>query len=109
MHRSKAYKVSTKATIAGWIINRHFGKCSYGRWNSWCSCYTFGGTLGFTAAGAVLTGAGGVTVAGSKVYDHVQTKKGNAEVKEWIKGIELLCKEAQSSMRSYNMQLCEKL
>ena len=36
---------------------------------------TFGATLGCTAAGAVLTGAGGVTAAGSKVYDRVQTKK----------------------------------
>ena len=100
------HKTSTKATIAGSSTSILGGALMVG--GILGAPFTFGASLGVTAAGAVLTGAGGVTAAGAKVYDRQQAKKGTTKVKEWIEEIELLCKEAQSEYEELQ-QLCEKL
>ena len=100
------HKASTKATVAGSSTSILGGALMVG--GILGAPFTFGASLGVTAAGAVLTGAGGVTAAGAKIYDRKQAKKGNTKVKEWIEEIELLCKEAQSEYEELQ-QLCEKL
>ena len=100
------HKTSTKATIAGSSTSLLGGALIVG--GILGAPFTFGASLGFTVTGAVLTGAGGVTTAGAKVYDHIQAKKGNTKVKELIEEVELLCKEAQSEYEELK-RLCEKL
>ena len=100
------HETSTKATIAGSSTSLLGGALIVG--GILGAPFTYGASLGLTITGAVLTGAGGVTTAGAKVYDHVQANQGNTKVKELIEEVELLCKEAQSEYEEFQ-QLCEKL
>ena len=70
--------------------------------------FTFGVSLGLTATGAVVGAAGGMTSAGAKVVDHMQSSSNNETVRKLLKTVESLCKRAQEQ-HSKIEQCCSEI
>jgi len=100
------HKNTTRASVAGSSTSIVGGALILGGLIG--APYTFGASLGLTFTGAVLTGAGGVTTAGAKVFNYFQSSKGNNEVKKIIEEVRVLCKEAQFEYEEFQ-RCCEQL
>lgn len=45
--------------------------------------------------GAIIGGAGGMTTAGAKIFDYLQSSENNTAVRSFLDTVESLCNEVQ--------------
>ena len=94
-----------KATIAGATAGIVGGGLMIG--GLIAAPFTFGASLGLTIVGATIGTAGGVTTAGAKIFDHVQSSDNNDAVKKLLDTVESLCLKAQDQYKKLERCCCE--
>ena len=91
-----------KATVVGSIAGIVGGGLMIGGFIG--AFFTFGASLGLTVVGAGIGTAGGMTTAGARIFDYMQSSDNNQAVRSLLNTVDSLCKKAQNQCK--NVETC---